>query len=348
MDNRPIPFDDLTPRVVSNVVSELDGAASVRAIQPAPERRWLSQIAGNEQAKLTYVGHAVKNPYNLMFLSGMAVASLISGSAALLMISLLVEVVALAVLPSQEFFRRHVNVRLAEDELVEAERQREQLLFQMNEEHRRELERLEFLVHRIRNNCGHQHEQVKVALHESLGLDRLLASYVRLGIAHRTSRETLAMTNRRELQGKIERLQVAVRTAPNGRMRRLHERRRAIAVTRAERWDRNRENLEVIAQQLATISDLIHMIHEQSMTPMDVQAINNDIDQFISGMEENEGTLRELAAELDDEIRTEGDYEHLEVEELDDEDLIASEEEDDRPVIDADRLRVSAQGAEAA
>lgn len=344
MEKRPIPFDDLTPRVVSNVVSELDGAASVRAIQPAPERRWLKQIAGNEQPALTYVGQAVKNPYNLMFLSGMAVASLISGSVMLLMISLVVEVVALITLPRQEFFRRHVNARLAEDELVEAERQREQLLFQMSEEHRRELERLEFLVHRIRNNCAHQHEQVKVALHESLGLDRLLASYVRLGIAHRTSRETLAMTNRRELQGKLERLEVAVRTAPNKRMRHLHDRRRAIAARRAHRWDRNRENLEVIAQQLATISDLIHMIHEQSMTPMDVQAINVEIDQFIAGMEENEGTLRELTAELEDGADEDVDYERLEVEELDDADLV--EESEDDQIRDASRLSVA--GAEAA
>lgn len=245
----------------------------------------------------TYLKHCALHPYNMPLLVLAIATGLISGSGTVLLLSLAIEVLMLLVVPRLASFRRHVDEVIEQTERLEAAKARAALLLQMDEVHRQELERLEQLVDRARENVKRTGTAAEAVLDDCLGLNRLTACYVRLAIAYKTSKDSLQSTNRQALQDKI-RLLEAMKNGANDatdRMRRLAERRLAIALKRAERWDRTQEDLEAITHQLATIGELIHLVHEQSITPIDPRGMSDEIDQFIVDLEENEGTLREIS-----------------------------------------------------
>jgi hypothetical protein len=251
--------------------------------------RWLARR--RERARFSYVRRAIFDHYNIAMLTAIAVSSMISGSLWVLLAGLLAELAVIAVVPRIGAFRRRVDDHLAMLEQGELCKEREQLLMQMNEGHRDQFERLEHLVDRIRASGS----DAAGALNRELGLDRMLATYVELSIAHRQGHQFLAMTSRRQLERELRALRLrSEEPSTSPRIRRLQEHRLAIAEKRLDRWDRNREHLDVIDQQLATISELIQLVHEHSMTPMGTQSIAEEIEHLLVELDENDGILSEL------------------------------------------------------
>lgn len=264
--------------------------------------RWLARR--HERARFTYLRRALFDHYNIAMLTAIAVSSMISGSWWVLLVGLLAEFAVIAVVPHMSAFRRRVDEHLAMLEQGELCREREQLLMQMNEGHRDQFERLEHLVYRIRAAGG----ETTRALNRELGLDRMLATYVELSIAHRQGHQFLAMTSRRQLERELRALRVrSDEPSTSGRVRGLQKHRLAIAEKRLARWDRNREHLDVIDQQLATISELIQLVHEHSMAPAGTEEVAREIEHLLGELDENDGILSELhdaCASHDDALET--------------------------------------------
>ncbi|HTN84086.1 MAG TPA: hypothetical protein VL242_10380, partial [Sorangium sp.] len=108
----------------------------------------------------------------------------------------------------------------------------------------------------------------------------------------------------------------AVRSTSAGRTRGLSERRLSIAYRRAECWSQTREGLEVVSQKLAAILELIQLMHEQSMTPVDSPSTCAEIDRFmreLDDLDNGESTQRELE-ELDMDMDRAFELEELEAE----------------------------------
>jgi hypothetical protein len=209
------------------------------------------------------------------------------------------EMVLLAVVPQLPPFRRYVDAKLDAIERARAAEMRASLLVQMTNAHRAELERLELLADRIRERATPPGTEIEQSIDDYLGLARLLAGYVRLAIAYRNGRETLAMTNRQALADEIRQLSAA-REAPNGRNRALTEKRLAVSQMRADRWDRTYEELEAITEQLAMIGDLIRLTHDHCTAPVDARSVTVEIDRAFASLRDNEKTLRELSELLAD------------------------------------------------
>jgi hypothetical protein len=245
---------------------------STAALTPAPR-------AGNHSL---YLRRALTHPYSLFVMLTAAAFGLIGGFASVLLLGVAVELLTLMVIPHCQFFRKHIDQTIERTKRAEAARARRLLMPQLEEIHRQELERIDILVEKI-PDC--------------LDLSRLTSSYVRLALAYRASKESLAAIDRHALQNEIQLLEAAQETAPP-RLRKLHLRRAAIARQRADRYDRTRENLEVIRHQLATIVELIQLMHEQTMTPFDTQEMNEEVDRLLADLEAHEGALRELSEEL--------------------------------------------------
>jgi hypothetical protein len=242
-----------------------------------------------------YVRHALLYPYNMPLLVLAIAAGLISGSLLIVALSLLAELAMLGFVPRTSAFRRHVDELIENAERAEAAKARAALLLQMDEMHREELERLEALVDRIRENVRKSGASTDVFVDDCLGLSRLTKSFVCLAIAHRASKEALASTNRQALQDRIHSLEAMQSSGiVSERMRRLAQKRLAIAQKRAERWDETQEEIEAISHQLATISELIHLVYERSINPVDPGNMGSEIDRFMDDLEDSEGTLREL------------------------------------------------------
>jgi hypothetical protein len=201
------------------------------------------------------------------------------------------ELLLLGVVLHLRAFRRYVDERLDQIERGRAAEQRATLLLQMGDEHRRELLRLELVVDKIRDAAQPHGTAAQIAVEECL---RLLASYVRLAIAHNVSRECLASVDRRALEEEIRALEAA-RFAQSASTRALAQRRWQIARKRAERWDRSRDALEAIAHQLAMIGELVQLTHEQIAAPADPTGGMEELDRVVEELDGSHSTLEELA-----------------------------------------------------
>lgn len=273
--------------------SMADSRATLAAfgVQVAPLRRRTAR---------TYLGRVLVHPYNLLVVGSVLLLSFIGWSPLLLLLGLGAELVILCVIPWRGYFRRSIDAQLDEADRAAWSRARESLIRQMDIRHQQELARLDRLIDRTRENIRRRGGAVPLLLDDGFCLSRLLMSYIRLAIAHKAGQESLAMTNHSELMETIRSLE-AIRSASAGRARGLSERRLTIAYRRAECWSRTREGLEVVSQKLATILELVQLMHEQSMTPVDSPATCMEIDRFmreLDGFDSGESTQRELE-ELD-------------------------------------------------
>lgn len=273
--------------------SMADSRATLAAfgVQVAPLRRRTAR---------TYLGRVLVHPYNLLVVGSVLLLSFIGWSPLLLLLGLGAELVILCVVPWRGYFRRSIDAQLDEADRAAWSRARESLIRQMDIRHQQELARLDRLIDRTRENIRRRGGAVPLLLDDGFCLSRLLMSYIRLAIAHKAGQESLAMTNHTELMETIRSLE-AIRSASAGRARGLSERRLTIAYRRAECWSRTREGLEVVSQKLATILELVQLMHEQSMTPVDSPATCMEIDRFmreLDGFDSGESTQRELE-ELD-------------------------------------------------
>lgn len=243
-----------------------------------------------------YLRKFLLNPFNIYMALAVAAFGLITGHFVVLPVALVLELLVLAVVPRTGVFRRHVDEGLREIERAAAAKAREALTLQMSDGHRQELERLEFLVEGIRENTRRHGGTVRLALDEHLGLGRLTFIYIQLAISYREKTTSLAMMDRQRLLENIETLQAIDGVVRAPRTRRLVQRRLSIAQRHLEHWDRTREQLEAIAHQLATITELIQFLHAQSLAASSgPQEVSDEIDRFMAEFRENEGTLRELA-----------------------------------------------------
>jgi hypothetical protein len=158
----------------------------------------------------------------------------------------------------------------------------------MGQEHRIELEQLETVLDRVRALV-----HAPLGGEDFLGLSRLTTTYARLAIAYKASRDGLSSLHRQTLEHEAASLRVASRSgAP--RTRRLAQQRLTIAERRIAQWDHARDELEAIAHQLALIAEVIHLIHEQCLAPVDQHELETDIRDALRSIESSEETLREL------------------------------------------------------
>jgi hypothetical protein len=258
----------------------------------------------------TYAVRAALHPYNLLFLCCAIFLSLISWSAAVLVAGAIVEAFYLAVVPLQRGFRSRVDERIDEYMRAIATEARKDLVAQMTLRHQKELASIELLIDKTRENMRRQGGAVPLVLDDSQGSSRLTTRYIRLAIAHKACEESIGTTSKEALEEAIRTLQAAYRTSSE-RVGRLLQRRVAIATRRTECWSRARENLEAIAHQLGAILEVIHLMHEQSMAPVDSQGMCRELDRFMQDLEESDGAMRELA-----ELPGLGVDAHLEIQEL--------------------------------
>ena len=63
----------------------------------------------------------------------------------------------------------------------------------------------------------------------------------------------------------------------------------------AECWSRTRDSLETIGHQLATITEVVYLLHQESLAPSGSAGISAEVDRVLADFEHGEGALRELA-----------------------------------------------------
>lgn len=203
------------------------------------------------------------------------------------------ELLVFVLLPHVSAFRKQVDANLDRDACLRAATARAVLLSRMDAHHQRELERLEDLAGRVRVSSALE-EDAATSEEEWLGLDGLLAVFVRLAIAHRDSAAAFHSTGGFEIEVQIAEVEeMCAKTADDERA--WAERRLAILHDRRQTWRRARMEQNVLTSEMATISELVQWMYEQSALGRCVDA-HSEVVTAVTTAAKSGTVLRELAA----------------------------------------------------
>ena len=177
-------------------------------------------------------------------------------------VAFLGELAVLGVLLRTEKFRKRVN---AQCERCEAAAVRAGLLEQMSTRHRAELEQLERLAVAIRKRCGRDGKgcaaATDVAVEHWLELEKLLSLYIQTAIAHRDATISFPTEDHAALVIATEQMRVTT-FERGGSTEACLRRRAAILQSRRETWTQAVTERDLLAQELSTVVDLVHWMHE--------------------------------------------------------------------------------------
>ncbi|MBX3187743.1 MAG: hypothetical protein KF819_12040 [Labilithrix sp.] len=243
-----------------------------------------------------YRWHALKHPAQALVFVTPAILATVTVTLLVPLIVLLVsELLVLAILPHCAGFRQSIDERLEAIARAKAAEARVSMLTRLNDDHRIELENLERITAMIRERCGQGgHVDGAGPADDWLGLGRVLAVYVRLAMAYRTSMEAFRAVDRLGLAEHIARLETQRVTASES-TRPWVERRLAIAHRRVIASQRTQEECERLAQGLATIGELVRWMYEECVTNRS-DGVQAELEEALASWEQSGATLHELSA----------------------------------------------------
>jgi hypothetical protein len=257
--------------------------ASAIALEGGPRRdRW---------DRLRFVlGH----PVHLICLGALMLMGVFAGSAWMLLPILALETVAAAIVPRLRSVQQRADRMRRERRRQIAARARSGLVAYMEAAHGRELTELERRATIARAHASTAGDAMEALIDDWYGLDRLLGTYVRLSIAHRTARESAALTDREKLCQEIRRLEHERDRASSPRLRRLRGRHLALLRNRAACLERNEEEREAISLELSSVASLCRMVHERTFALVSTDELHAEVERVVGEMELQDQALHEL------------------------------------------------------
>ena len=277
---------------MSTTEPELDTEAIVIATAGSRPGTWHRSTSAfwavARGAGCLYVVRALAHPANIIVFMSAAILAFIFSSVWMLLFAVGAEVIFLATIPRTRLFQKPVDAAQQRAERAAQARAREAVVSQLDAKHRRELTKLQALVDKTRENVASASMIV-----DGDGLDRLLASYIRLALSHKTATESLSLSMREPPEATIHSLQA---TAPptSEDLQVLFARRLAIAQKRLESRAQAEQRLEAISHRMAAVFELVHLVHERALSPFGGPSPNDEVDGFIRELEETEAAMRQM------------------------------------------------------
>lgn len=262
--------------------------SSALALEGGPRRDTLDRL------RFVY-GH----PLHLVALGMLLLMGVFVASPWMLLPILLFEVLVGVVAPKVKIVRQRADKKRRERRRQIAARTRSGLVAYMEALHGRELTELERRAAIARAHASNAGDAFEALLDDWYGVDRLLGAYVRLSIAHRTARESAALTDREKLCHEIRMLEREKERASSPRLRRLMERQLQLLRTRAACLERNEEEREALALELSSIASLCRMVHERTFALVSSPDLHNEVDRLVSEVELQDQAISELTAAND-------------------------------------------------
>jgi hypothetical protein len=271
-----------------------DADATVGAVPP---RGTLAALEGGPRRlrweRLRWVlGH----PAHLVTLALLVLVGVVSGSAWMLLPIAALEGLALAA-PRLERVRRRADRHRRQRRRFIAARARCELVPYMEAAHGKELTELERRAAAARAQASAMGDGIEALVDDWYGLDRLLGTYVRLSIAHRAARESASLTDRDALCHEIRALEAQREHAASPRQRRLIERHLSVLRSRAACLERNEEEREALAVEIASVAALARLAHERTHTLTAPGDLHGEVERLVADAELHDQALGELDAD---------------------------------------------------
>jgi hypothetical protein len=252
-----------------------------------------------DDGSISYLKAAFRWQYNWISLAGAAGFALLSGSALPLVLAAGLELIYLSTVPQNRRFQRLVRSWKYAEQKKQQERSLRDLFRELPPEMRERYSRLDGICRAIRDNYGRLNStsQMFVEQMESK-LDGLLQSYVRLLNSAFHHRQYLTTTNRDAIRKEAAALQADLEREP-AKVQEINRKRIEILNKRLDKFDRIKENCQVVDAQCEAIKDVLQLIRDQSVTMHDPQQISDHLDTLVKDVEQTEETVREVESIFD-------------------------------------------------
>ncbi len=261
-----------------------------------------SQLRGEIQRKVDeaglsqtdYVKAALKWQYNWIGLAGAAAFALVSGTGLPLVLAAGLELMYMSLVPQSSRFRRLVRSWKFAAEKREKEKALSTLFNELPLPMQSRYSNLAHVVGEIRSNYSKLSSMSQVfAKQMEDKFNGLADGYLRLLHAAHIQREYLAATNPALIEKEIEHLeQMLAQDSP--KVQEINRKRIEINRKRLAKYEKIRDNRDVVDAQCAAIEDVLKLIRDQSVTMRDPQQVSEQLDHLVEDMEQTEQTVREM------------------------------------------------------
>jgi hypothetical protein len=248
-----------------------------------------------DELKPRYVRAALLNGGNLTALGAAAVASLFTLSPLPVLLALGAELVYLGSVPALPGFKRSVERKLAQKRSEEASKQADVMLAELSPNQREHFYALRDLKDRILENYKRLGSGSLMLMSSEQRIDQLLASFLRLLSTLNAYRKYLGTTNRQQVERELNELVSDIERDPGPeKVREVRLKRAEILRKRLARFDKAAEHRELMSHQLASIEDILRLLHEQSIGMRDPEVVSRQLETVSAEVETTESTVREL------------------------------------------------------
>lgn len=244
--------------------------------------------------KINYFKAAFLWQYNLIALVGAAAFSVVSQSALPMLLVSGMELMYLAAIPQNERFRRLVRSRAyAEQRRLKAQ-ELNAIFRQLPQESQGKFDEVSQTCTEIKSNYRTLSPSSQM-LAEPMEkrLDQILEGYVRMLNAEKLQRDYVSDTNPGDIDRELAKVKKEMANA-SPKVKEINARRIEILMKRLEKFQKIRENREVLEAQLAATEDVLKLIRDQSVTMRDPQQVTAQLDGLVHDVEQTEQTMKEM------------------------------------------------------
>ncbi|MCC6536557.1 MAG: hypothetical protein IT162_03345 [Bryobacterales bacterium] len=248
----------------------------------------------SQRGQINYLKEAFKWQYNLIAMGGAAAFSLVAGSPLPMILAGGVELMYLATVPNMPAFQRLVRSWAYADEKKAHDERMLQMQYALPPEIRDRYRHLEDIADAIRRNYARL-SSTSQAFSGSIEtqLRGLLTAFVRMANADVQHIHYLQNTDvnaiRREVQYLKDRM-----PKESAKVQEINRKRIEILEKRLEKYQKIRENRQVIDAQCRAVEDVLQLIHDQSITMTDPQQVSERLENLVKDVEQTEETVREV------------------------------------------------------
>jgi len=252
-----------------------------------------------DDSAIGYVKAAFHWQYNWISLAGAAGFALVSGSGLPLLLAAGLELIYLSTIPRNPQFQRLVRSWKYAEQKRQQARGLNDLFQELPPEMRSRYARLDAVCRAIRENYKRltTTSQMFAEQMESK-LDGLSQSYVRLLNSAFHHRQYLTTTNPEVIRKECAALQADLEREP-AKVQEINRKRIEILGKRLAKFDKIKENCQVVDAQCAAIEDVLQLIRDQSVTMRDPQELSEHLDNLVKDVEQTEETVREVESIFD-------------------------------------------------
>lgn len=241
-----------------------------------------------------YIKAALNWQYNWIGLAGAAAFAVVSASALPLVLAAGVELMYVALVPQNSRFRRLVRSWKLAEEKKEKQKRLNAIFLELPVEMRSRYSFVDQVVQGIRGNYARLSSTSQVfSRHMEDKMNGLLHGYLRLLHAAHTHREYLKTIFPEHVKKEIEGLEKSIASEPP-KVQEINAKRVEILRKRLAKFEKIRENREVVDAQCAAIEDVLQLIRDQSVTMRDPEAVSAQLDHLVEDVEQTEQNVREM------------------------------------------------------